>query len=304
MSFVAPIALFIYARPEHTVRTLEALCANFLADQSDLIVFADGARSTDDESMVAAARRVAYAATGFKSVRVVEREKNYGLAENIIRGVTQLCNEYGKLIVIEDDLVTSPYFLQYMNEALQLYEHTSEIVSIHGYIYPVWEKMPESFFIRGADCWGWATWKRGWDLFNQNGKSLLEQLETRKLCNKFDFDGSYPYTAMLRDQIAGNNDSWAICWYASAFLAGGLTLYPGRSLVHNIGNDGSGTHCSATNALDVSLASKPILLTQLPLTENNEARRAIIRYFTAPHVIKLNVLSRFLKGLKQLCLLR
>jgi hypothetical protein len=264
-------------------------------------VFADGACCTDDESMVTAARCVAYAAKGFKSVRVVEREKNYGLADNIIGGVTQLCNEYGKVIVVEDDLITSPYFLRYMNEALQIYENTLEVISIHGYIYPMREKLPESFFIRGADCWGWATWQRGWSLFNPDGQSLLTQLETRKLCTEFDFGDSYPYTAMLQDQITGKNNSWAIRWYASAFLADRLTLYPGRSLVHNIGNDGSGTHCSATKFFNVNLANRPISLTRLPSTENKQARNAFNSFFVKSKITEYSFLSENIRRIKQLC---
>ena len=123
-----------------------------------------------------------------------------------------------KVIVLEDDLVTSPHFLQYMNDGLGIYERDDRVISIHGYSYPVHGKLPETFFLRGADCLGWATWKRGWDLFEDDGQRLLNELERRNLTRSFDFDGSYPYTQMLRDQIAGSNSSWAVRWYASAFL--------------------------------------------------------------------------------------
>ncbi len=179
--------------------------------------------------------------TGFKSLRIVERETNLGLATSIISGVTEVVNQYGRIIVLEDDMVTSPFFLRYMNDALDLYENEEKVVSIHGYVYPI-QGLQETFFIKGADCWGWATWKRGWDLFDADGEKLLNELKKAGLLKRFDFDGAYPYTKMLRDQIEGKNNSWAIRWYASALLHDKLTLYPGKSLVHNIGTDASGTH--------------------------------------------------------------
>ncbi len=142
--------------------------------------------------------------------------------------MTEVLDRYQKVIVLEDDLVISPHFLQFMNEALDLYKKEDNVISITAYIYPVEGPLPETFFLRGADCWGWATWKRGWNLFQADGLALLKKLEEQKLERDFDFDGAYPYTQMLKDQISGKNNSWAVRWYASAFLAGKLTLYPGE----------------------------------------------------------------------------
>lgn len=264
MSEPAAIALFVYNRPWHTKQAIEALQKNKLAKESDLIIFSDGPKGEGRESVVAnqisavggqktdhrqpitdyriqEVREYIRTITGFKSLRIVERERNLGLANSIISGVTEVVNKYGKIIVLEDDLVTSPYFLQYMNDALNLYENEEKVISIHGYVYPI-EGLPETFFLKGADCWGWATWKRGWDLFEADGKKLLTQLKEKKLLKRFDFDEAYPYTKMLKDQIEGKNDSWAIRWYASALIHDKLTLYPGKSLVKNIGTDSSGTH--------------------------------------------------------------
>ncbi|HUZ06596.1 MAG TPA: glycosyltransferase [Candidatus Paceibacterota bacterium] len=270
----APIALFAYNRPDHLARTLEALSRNEPASDSHLFVFCDGPRSPSDAKMVQAVRDHVGGITGFKSLQIVQRQENLGLAQSIILGVTLLCNEFGRVIVVEDDLVTSPYFLRYLNEALALYEKDSEVISIHGYVYPVKTSLPDTFFIKGADCWGWATWKRGWDFFNPDGTKLLAELEARKLTREFDFNDTYAYTQMLRDQIAGRNNSWAIRWYASAFLQNKLTLYPGRSLVRNIGLDSSGVHCDSTNSFDVEIANQPVTLQKLPALENAEARRA------------------------------
>jgi len=276
---LAPIALFAYNRPSHLSRTLEALSRNELAADSDLFVFCDGSRSPADAKMVQGVRDYVEGITGFKLLQVVKRPENLGLAQSIILGVTQLCNEFGRVIVVEDDLVTSPYFLRYLNEALSLYENDPEVISIHGYVYPVKASLPETFFIKGADCWGWATWKRGWALFNPDGGKLLAELEARKLTREFDFSGTCAYTEMLRDQIAGRNDSWAIRWYASAFLQNKLTLYPGRSLVRNIGLDSSGVHCNSTDSFDIEITNNPVTLQKLPVLENVDARRAFMDYF-------------------------
>lgn len=274
MSSLSPIVLFVFARPNHTLWTLRALAENYLADQSDLIVYADAARKEEEIEQVNAVREIVSLAKGFRSITVIEREKNYGLANNIIQGVTETCSRFGKLIVLEDDMLTSPHFLTYMNVALERYAEDDRVISIHGYTYPVAEKLPEAFFLRGADCWGWATWSRGWSLFNFDGQSLLDELTRRKLIREFDFNGAYPYSKMLEGQIKGVNDSWAVRWYASAFLAGKLTLYPGRSLVHNIGNDSSGTHCGNSVLYDATLSSTPIDLKQVRVGPSRGARAA------------------------------
>lgn len=259
----APIVLFVFARPNHVRRTLDSLARNHLAAQSDLIIYADAAQYEQDAEKVEQVHQIALETTGFRSVRITERKTNFGLARNIIEGVTEVCNEYGRAIVLEDDMVTSPHFLTYMNQGLERFAHESKIISIHGYVYPVRQSLPEAFFLTGADCWGWATWQRGWALFNPDGQALLDELNQRMLSSSFDFNGAYPYTRMLENQIKGKNSSWAIRWYASAFLAGKMTLYPGRSLVHNIGNDSSGTHCRTSAIYDAELSKTPIDLSKV-----------------------------------------
>lgn len=275
----APIALFVYSRPQHTRQTVESLLKNRSVSQYDLIVFSDGPRSPEFRKPVADVREYINGIKGFRSIRVVCRTSNYGLARNIIEGVTEVLSMWESIIVLEDDMVTSPYFLDYMSEALERFAADDRVVSIHGYIYPVKQPLPEVFFLRGADCWGWATWQRGWNIFNSNGQALLDELKDRCLTAEFDFNNSYPYTKMLEDQIQGRNSSWAIRWYASAFLAGKMTLYPGRSLVHNIGNDSSGTHCSKTVIFDTVVSDRLVNIGDVAVTENIHAKRAIEMYF-------------------------
>jgi hypothetical protein len=267
MTTLAPIALFVYNRPRHTHLTVDALLKNELAGESDLIVFSDGAKDSASSQNVEDIRQYLRTISGFKSVRIVERECNFGLASSIISGVTQIINEYGRIIVIEDDLVTSPFFLRYMNDALEYYENEDRVISIHGYCYSI-NGLPETFFLKGADCWGWATWKRGWDIFELDGRKLLEQLKQKGLLDRFDFFGAYGYTQMLRDQIEGKNNSWAIRWQGSAFVNDKLTLYPSRSLVLNIGFDGSGVHCAADNRLDVVLSEIPVQVSTIDISES------------------------------------
>jgi hypothetical protein len=279
LRILAPIALFVYARPDHTRRTVEALKENYLAAESDLYIFSDAARDRSTEAAVTEVRKYVSAITGFRSVKIVEREKNYGLAPSIIDGVTTLVNIHGKVIVLEDDLVTSKYFLQFMNDGLEMYQQDQEVISIHGYVYPVTAALPETFFICGADCWGWATWKRGWDLFEPDGSKLLNELMTQQREYTFDWDGTYGNIKMLQHQISGKVNSWAIRWHASAFLQNKLTLYPGVSLVNNIGGDALGTHTKSLTAFQGSVATAPLNVSRIPLQENNEARNAFVSFF-------------------------
>jgi hypothetical protein len=273
----APIALFAYNRPLHLRRVVDALLLNPEARQSELFIFCDGARSTGDAAKVDEVRSYARQISGFASIHRIEREQNYGLSRSLIEGISKICQDRGRVIVLEDDIVTPPYFLRFMNAGLDLYRDDERVASIHGYIYPI-AGLPETFFLRGADCWGWATWKRGWDMFEANGSVLLDELESRKLTHRFDMDGAYPYTRMLKAQIAKRNDSWAIRWYASTFLRDKLTLYPGRSLVLNIGTDGSGTHYTTDMGLSGEVADAPISVGPLPVEENEVARRKIISF--------------------------
>jgi hypothetical protein len=274
----APVALFVYNRLPHARKSVRALQENALAKESELIVFSDGPRSDADIAAVLSVREYIKTVSGFKNVSLIEREKNLGLARSIITGVSEVVDRYRRAIILEDDLVSSPFFLGYMNEALGRYEEEEKVISIHGYVYPVRARLPETFFLKGADCWGWATWKRGWDLFEPDGEKLLAGIRNGRLEKEFDFDGAYPYTKMLEDQTRGINDSWAVRWYASAFLRDKLTLYPGRSLIKNIGTDATGTHCGTTALYDAEIAGSPVALADIPVVENRFAKKEIGKY--------------------------
>lgn len=278
---LAPIVLFIYDRPEHSRQTVESLQENELANQSKLFVFSDGAKNERVVKNVEKVREYVRSINGFKQVTVIEREKNYGLAANIIDGVSKIVNEYGKVIVLEDDLVSSPYFLRFMNDGLETYKHEEQVASIHGYVYPLKNSstLPESFFIKGADCWGWATWKRAWEVFESDGQSLLNELQEQNLFNEFDQYFATSLVEMLRDQINGKNNSWAIRWIASTFLRNMYTLYPRQSLIKNIGLDASGTHCGINDDFDVILHDEKIVVEKQKVLESKEALDEFKNYF-------------------------
>ena len=276
---LAPIALFVFARPEHTRRTVDSLKQNYLAHQSELFIFSDAEKSEAQEELVCEVRQYIRQIEGFKSVTIVERETNFGLANSIIEGVTSIVNKQGRVIVLEDDLITSPYFLTYMNDALEKYSNDDRVASIHGYLLPCNKSLPDAFFLPGADCWGWATWRRGWEHFNPSGQSLLDNLKRGKLTHTFDYNGTAPFLKILEDQIEGRNNSWAIRWHTSVFLAGKLTLYPGRSLVHNIGHDSSGNHCGETSKYDTVISEAPIDISNVVVEPSQQALLAFEEFY-------------------------
>lgn len=278
----APIALFVYNRPDHTRQTVEALQKNTLASESDLIVFSDAAKSEEQVEAVNNVRQYIHQIGGFKSVVIVEREANFGLAKSIIEGVTSVVNKYGRIIVLEDDLVTSPYFLRFMNDALDAYHNEEKVMHISGYMFPINtpEKLPATIFYRASTCWGWGTWKRAWDGFQLDSKVLLENIQSRNLEYEFDIHDTMEFVSMLKAQSVGLVDSWAIRWYANIFLKSGLCLHPATSLVNNIGHDGSGVHCGSNivYAVDI-LNAKPIKVEKLQeINESSEGLAAIEKF--------------------------
>lgn len=294
MNKAAPIVLFTYNRLWHTRQTVEALLKNELAAGSDLIVFSDGPKDENSRAKVDDVRKYLKTIKGFKSIKIIENSKNKGLAESIISGVTKVVNEYGKIIVLEDDLVTSPYFLRYMNDGLNLYENYEDVISVAGYSYPLNQKLPETFFVKGADCWGWGTWKRGWDLFEPDGQKLLDELVRQNITYEFDVLGSYPYTQMLKDQIMGKNNSWGVRWNASAFINQKLSCYPGVSMVQNIGFDKSGVHCGELDIYDVNLSQKPVSVNNLnPINDKHIVK--LIAFFLKPNLFQkiINKIRKF-----------
>ena len=247
------------------------------AGKVEVHFFSDAAKTEKDEAAVAAVRDYLKSLSGFGYIHIHEAEENQGLSSSIISGVGRLLESAPGIIVLEDDMACQPFFLQYMIEGLERYANDVQVASIHAYTYPI-EDLPESFFLKGADCWGWATWPRAWRCFEENGALLLDKLIRQKALRRFNYEGSYPYQRMLEQQIKGENQSWAVRWYASALLQGMLTLYPGKSLIRNLGNDNSGTHSQLTDIYEPLLAeSKPNF--PLQIEESEAAYKAFVRFF-------------------------
>ena len=286
------MSLFAYRRPEHLRRTVNGLLSNPEARRTPLYLFCDAARKPEHQAEVDAVRRYAESIGGFAHLELIRRSENLGLARSIVAGVTEVLQQHESVIVVEDDLLTAPHFLSFMNAGLSCYAADEQVGSIHGYTYPVDTQLPETFFLRGADCWGWATWRRAWRHFNPNGSELLRELRCRGLTRAFDLGGAYPYTKMLEGQIAGRNDSWAIRWHASCFLKEMLTLYPARSLVSNIGNDGTGTHGGNEETFDVELCQRRIDVQRIECRQNEAALAAVARFFRRERRIDKRIVRR------------
>lgn len=280
MQNLAPIALFVYNRPQHTARTLKFLQQNLLAADSRLYIFSDGAKRPEDEQKVIEVREIIRNAEGFKSVKVIERQENAGLANSVIAGVSQLINDYGHVIVFEDDLITSPHTLTYFNDALNRYKTAEKVMHIGAYMYPLKaDDLPQSFFYRAATSWGWATWARAWKNFEPDIDILISQFDQQKK-SAFAIDNTMNFWKQMQEFKKGKNNSWAIRWYASIFLKGGLTLNPSQSLVNNIGHDGTGVHSGINDIYNVIINPKPV--TEFPeVVEENQMVYQAIKNFLA-----------------------
>jgi hypothetical protein len=239
----SPIALFVYKRPDHTRQTIEALmqCPEF--NESSLYVFCDGAKRTEEREVVEQTRSVVRALVGDRAI-ITESADNQGLANSIIAGVTQLVNAFERVIVLEDDLVVSPGFLGFMNQALEHYKDEDRVMQVSGYMFPVPEFVDrtEAMFLPFTVSWGWATWRRAWRFFDPEATGWEVLKRDRQMRKRFNLNGSYDYYSMIERQFRGECDSWAIRWYWAIFRMQRVAVFPPISYVKNVGFDGSGSH--------------------------------------------------------------
>ncbi|MGE4291010.1 MAG: glycosyltransferase [Desulfovibrio sp.] len=277
----APVALFCYNRPEHLTLTLDALAANPEFARTRVYAFCDGPRSEEDAARVQAVRDLLRSRSREMDLEMVEQPKNLGLRTAIVQGVSQVCAEHGRVIVVEDDIVTSPHFLGYMNAALNRYEDTPEVMHVSGYFLPVNPQgLPETLFYRPASCWGWATWAESWSHLDLDAEGLLSRLQG-EAGERFDLDGAYNFRHHLELNIQGKFFTWAIFWYATIFLRGGLCLHPSVSLTRNIGHDGGGTNCKPTSCFMGNLRTEPVRNFPKALEENPLALERIRQFYIA-----------------------
>jgi hypothetical protein len=243
----APLVVFAYSRPEHLERTILSLRANAEAVESDLIVYSDGPKTREVSGAVEGVRLFLSSllkSGGFRSVNVISFDHNHGLASSVISGVTEVLQTHDTAIVLEDDLEVAPDFLEYMNGALAFYAGDENVWSVSGFspaLASLEGRDGGAYLSLRASSWGWATWKRSWDLVDWEVRDYPKfefNFELRKAFNR----GGRDMAAMLDAQMDGRVDSWAIRWCYSQFVHGMYTVYPVKSRVRNIGLDGSGTH--------------------------------------------------------------
>lgn len=258
MSSLAPIVLFVYNRPEHTKETIKALKENDLSNESELFIFSDAPRSEIDVENVNKVRKIVDNVQGFKKVTIVKAKNNKGLANSVIGGVTEIINKYGKVIVLEDDLITSRDFLKYMNEALLFYNDKSHIWSISGYtpnfIAPRGYEW-DVFAIPRACSWGWGTWKNRWNNIDWEVRDY-ESFKNDSVAKKEFNVGGNDMAPMLDDQMNGYINSWAIRWCYSQYKSNAYTIYPKKSFVKNVGTHGESTHGSLSMRFDTEIANE------------------------------------------------
>jgi len=279
---VSPVILFVYNRPVHTLKTLEALRNNALSEETILYIYADGAKESDDSKArqnLQEVRQIIRQKKWCRTVHIIENRENKGLAKSILKGVNEVITQYGKAIILEDDIVTSPSFLTYMNDALNFYEKEEQVMHVTGYMYPVKATLPETFFYNNPSCWGWATWQSAWQHLNLDATDLLQKLEQKNATHYFNINGSYDFVGHLKGNLEGRLQTWAIFWYASVYLHDGLCLHPHRSLVQNIGFDGTGEHCNFNTAYHIPELAQHIHIGEVPLEISEAARVAIADFY-------------------------
>jgi hypothetical protein len=260
MTDLAPIALFVYNRIEHTKQTIESLKRNNLAKESELYIFSDSAKDAYSQAKVDEVRSYIKKIDGFKKLYIIQRKQNFGLAKSIISGVNELINKFGKIIVIEDDLQLSSDFLEYMNKALNVYENHRDIFSISGYTAPI--NIPDNykydiFLFQRINSWGWASWKDRWNTVDWEMSDFKHFIQNKQIRKKFE-QGGEDLSIMLLKQYLGKIDSWAIRFNYACFKQKKYNIYPVGSKVLNLGADGSGVNLGKTQKYKNILNEKPV----------------------------------------------
>lgn len=300
---LAPIVLFCYNRPLHTLKVLKALKENELADQSVLYIFADGSKeNTDDETIqqINELRKIIRLERWTNEVHIIEQPKNIGLADSIVSGITSIVNQYGKIIILEDDTLPSKGFLKFMNEVLELYKEDEKVMNISGYLYPInLDKYKQTtFFSRVAAGWGWATWARAWKHYEQNIDWLISQLEKRNLQAEFDVDNTHLFSNQLIDNKNNKIHTWGIRWYASWLLNNGYNLFPKHSLIRNIGFDHSGENCTTTERFKSSVTDY-LPVHKINISEDKAIRNKLKLYFLKYLKTNSVVRRQWIRGYKR-----
>lgn len=287
-SELAPVILFTYNRPDHTKQVLDQLAKNYLAPSSELFIFCDGPKNENAVEKNNATREIIKREEKlgrFRKVNVEISEENKGLANSIISGVTKIIEKYGCCIVLEDDLLTSKYFLSYMNDALKFYRTNEKIWSVTGFSFALktLANYPHDVYLSyRANSHSWATWVDRWKKVDWQVSDFEELSHSLKKISHFNRGGNDLFR-MLRHQMRGERDSWAIRFCYSQSKYDMYTIYPKYSMIKNIGFDGTGTHCQNNCSIDYSSFRDDIQGIHM---ENVNLDRAIVQEFKSMYRVK------------------
>lgn len=292
ISLTAPVCLFVYKRLNTLKDTVASLQENDLAIATDLHIFSDSAGSVKDIDKVRKVRKYIGGIQGFKSVTIYISEKNNGLAKSIIEGVTKIINRYGKVIVLEDDLSVSINFLQFMNNALEAYALNEKIFTISGFSLPIISPLGNDvYFTKRSSSWGWATWQNRWQNIDWHVSGFKEFIRNGEQQKEFNQMGS-DLTHMLKKQMNGVIDSWAIRWVYHQFKNDLFTVFPVFSKVINNGFSADSTNTYKINEVRFATVldetgKKHFIFPQQPLMDKN-----IIKQYAHPFSIKIRALYK------------
>jgi len=252
MKNLAPIVLFTYNKLDTLKKTVQHLKKNKLARKSNIFIYSDFYKTNVDKIYVLKVRKYLREIQGFKKKKIILRNKNYGLAKNIVNGVSEVMKNHSKAIILEDDILVSKYFLDYMNSSLNLYKKKKNIWNISGWNYKIKIKSEHDvYFTRTMNCWGWATWKDRWKCYKKNPKQIVKKWSLSDI-KKFNFEGSYNFFSQIERNLSGQIDTWAIFWYAVIFKNKGLCVNPINTLVKNIGVGKFATNTKSSNNIFTS----------------------------------------------------
>ena len=292
MKNISPIILFTHTRLNLLKKCIKSLKKNKLAEESTLYIFSDGPINKKQNKKIAKVRFYLKRIDGFKKVKIFFKKKNCGLSKNIISGVTKILKKEKKAIIIEDDLIFDKFFLEFMNSSLNKYENKKKVWHISGWNYNIDLKLKEdTFFTRGMNCWGWATWRDRWKYFEKNPKTIINTWDKNKI-NKFNFDNSINFFS----QILKNNkkvlNTWAVFWYATIYENKKLCLNPKKTFTENIGESPSATN---TKSIDKIFSTNLIQRSKNDIIFPNEYKENLYVLKLIKNKIKSNKVKQYIK---------
>lgn len=296
-----PVAIFSYNRKDYLEKTIQSLQHNKLAKKTKVYFFSDAPKDDCDIASVKKVRDYIDAVDGFYEIEHIKRKINIGMAENISSGINHVLDKHKAIIVLEDDIITAPYFLDFMNDALNLYFNDKKVCQISGYSYLEYLEqeynLDDTYFIKGSDCLAWGTWKRVWDSYRADSKNLLIEIKNKKLKKTINRNGSYDYFKMLKNNTYGFTKSWAVNFLAQNIIQDRFTLFPLKSLALHIGVDKRATNYSfdGPDALNVRLHCKKIALKKIDVEEKTNTSLAYNKFLRK---LRGSLFQRILSRLK------